>query len=119
MISRAPMLVVLSMMSISRHRRHKISSISRCTSLVEKQDEEEMLMQYGFTILRGDAQIDLAVEAEEAGWDGVFYWDGIYIKEQGPMFDPWVMRIAIAMNTKRVRLGAELTPLLVLPQLSC
>ncbi len=70
-------------------------------------------MQYGFTIPRGDVQtiIDLAVEAEEAGWDGVFYWDGIYIEEQGPMYDPWVLLTAIAMRTKRVRIGAVLTPL--------
>ena len=70
-------------------------------------------MQYGFTIPRGDVQtiIDLAVEAEEAGWDGVFYWDGIYIKEQGPMYDPWVLLAAIAIRTKRVRIGAVLTPL--------
>jgi hypothetical protein len=72
-----------------------------------------MFMQYGFTIPRGDAQtiVDLAVEAEEAGWDGVFYWDGIYIKEQGPMYDPWVLLTAIAMRTTRVRIGAVLTPL--------
>jgi alkanesulfonate monooxygenase SsuD/methylene tetrahydromethanopterin reductase-like flavin-dependent oxidoreductase (luciferase family) len=83
------------------------------TFLAEKYQKEEMLMQYGFTIPRGDVEtiVDLAVEAEKAGWDGVFYWDGIYIKEQGPMYDPWVLLTAIAMRTKRVRLGAVLTPL--------
>jgi hypothetical protein len=69
-------------------------------------------MQYGFVIPGGDLQtlIDLASEAEETGWDGVFYWDGIYIEGAGPMYDPWVVLAAMAMHTKRVRLGAVLTP---------
>jgi alkanesulfonate monooxygenase SsuD/methylene tetrahydromethanopterin reductase-like flavin-dependent oxidoreductase (luciferase family) len=36
-------------------------------------------MQYGFILPHGDIDTlaELAHEAEEAGWDGVFYWDGI------------------------------------------
>ncbi len=70
-------------------------------------------MQYGFIIPGGDIQtiIELACEAEKAGWDGVFYWDGIYIESMGPMYDPWLVLAAIAMRTKRVRIGAVLTPL--------
>ncbi len=70
-------------------------------------------MQYGFVIPGGDVKtiVELAQEAEEAGWDGVFYWDGIYIESQGAMYDPWVLLAAIAMRTKRVRIGAVLTPL--------
>ncbi|GAC1347681.1 MAG: LLM class flavin-dependent oxidoreductase [Ktedonobacteraceae bacterium] len=70
-------------------------------------------MQYGFIIPGGDVQtiVKLASEAEAAGWDGVFYWDGIYIKEVGSMYDPWVLLAAIAMRTQRVRIGAMLTPL--------
>jgi Luciferase-like monooxygenase len=72
-----------------------------------------MHMQYGFIIPGGDIQtiIELAGEAEKAGWDGVFYWDGIYIESMGPMYDPWLVLAAIAMRTKRVRIGAVLTPL--------
>ena len=38
-------------------------------------------MKYGFIIPRGDVDtiVAMAIEAEGAGWDGIFYWDGIYI----------------------------------------
>ena len=70
-------------------------------------------MHYGFIIVGGDPHMiaDLAQEAEAAGWDGVFYWDGISIESAGPMFDPWVVMAAIALRTERVRFGAVLTPL--------
>jgi Luciferase-like monooxygenase len=70
-------------------------------------------MQYGFIIPNGDIQtiLELAYEAEMVGWDGVFYWDGIYIESAGPMYDPWVVLAGMAMRTKRVRIGAMLTPL--------
>src|SRR6266545_6069046 len=69
-------------------------------------------MQYGFIIPGGDIYtlIEMAHEAEEAGWDGVFYWDGICIEGAGPMYDPWAVLAAIAMRTSRVRIGAVLTP---------
>jgi hypothetical protein len=69
-------------------------------------------MKYGFIIPGGDLQtiIELACEAEEAGWDGVFYWDGIYIASAGLMYDPWVVLAAIAMRTERIHLGLMLTP---------
>jgi alkanesulfonate monooxygenase SsuD/methylene tetrahydromethanopterin reductase-like flavin-dependent oxidoreductase (luciferase family) len=53
--------------------------------------------------------VRLAREAEEAGWDGVFYWDGICVGEM-ETYDPWVVMAAMAMETNRVRLGAILTP---------
>ena len=52
---------------------------------------------------------DLAREAEAAGWDGVFYWDGICVGDMDT-YDPWVVMAAMAMRTERVRLGAILTP---------
>src|ERR1700686_4535348 len=69
-------------------------------------------MQYGFILPHGDIHTlaDLAHEAEAAGWDGVFYWDGIYIQEAGPMYDPWIVLAAMALRTERVRLGLILTP---------
>jgi alkanesulfonate monooxygenase SsuD/methylene tetrahydromethanopterin reductase-like flavin-dependent oxidoreductase (luciferase family) len=69
-------------------------------------------LRYGFIIPGGEASeiVTMAREAEDKGWDGVFYWDGIYIESAGPMFDPWAMLAAIAMQTSRVRIGAMLTP---------
>lgn len=51
---------------------------------------------------------DLAHEAEEAGWDGVFIWDHI----SGPqaVADPWIALTAMAMKTERVKLGTVVTP---------
>lgn len=68
-------------------------------------------MRYGFLVPTGDprAVAGLAREAEDAGWDGVFYWDGMAIGEMDT-YDPWVVMAAMAMTTERVRLGAMLTP---------
>jgi alkanesulfonate monooxygenase SsuD/methylene tetrahydromethanopterin reductase-like flavin-dependent oxidoreductase (luciferase family) len=69
-------------------------------------------MQYGFILPHGDIHTlaEMAHEAETAGWDGVFYWDGIYIQQAGPMYDPWIVLAAMALRTERVRLGLILTP---------
>ena len=68
-------------------------------------------MKYGFIVTTGDPRTvaDLAAEAEAAGWDGVFYWDGIAIGD-GDTYDPWIVMAAMAMRTGRVRLGAIVTP---------
>ena len=69
-------------------------------------------LRYGFIVTAGDPRTvaGLAWEAEEAGWDGVFYWDAINVGEMDT-YDPWVVMAAMAMRTERVRLGAVLTPL--------
>lgn len=69
-------------------------------------------MKYGFVIPCGAIGdiVDLAVEAEEAGWDGAFTWDGIHIDGVGPMSDPWVTLAAMALRTERVTIGAIITP---------
>ena len=54
--------------------------------------------------------VDLAREAEAAGWDGVFTWDDIAGWEQ-EMADPTVALAVAALVTQRVRLGALITPL--------
>jgi alkanesulfonate monooxygenase SsuD/methylene tetrahydromethanopterin reductase-like flavin-dependent oxidoreductase (luciferase family) len=68
-------------------------------------------LKCGLIVTAGDPRTasELAAEAEAAGWDGVFYWDGIAI-DQTDTFDPWVVMAAMAMRTKRVRLGAIVTP---------
>jgi alkanesulfonate monooxygenase SsuD/methylene tetrahydromethanopterin reductase-like flavin-dependent oxidoreductase (luciferase family) len=64
-------------------------------------------MRYGAVLPGGTAveQLELALLAEQAGWDGVFVWETAY----GP--DPWSMLAAMAVRTTRVRLGTMLTPL--------
>jgi alkanesulfonate monooxygenase SsuD/methylene tetrahydromethanopterin reductase-like flavin-dependent oxidoreductase (luciferase family) len=56
---------------------------------------------------------ELAVEAENSGWDGFFIFDHILYSnnEHVPLVDPWVALAAIAMNTKRMRIGPLVTPL--------
>ena len=69
-------------------------------------------MQYGFIIPSGDihAIVEMAGEAEEAGWDGVFYYDCIAIPGAERVYDPWVVLAAMAMRTRRARIGVILTP---------
>lgn len=57
--------------------------------------------------------VDIAVDAEHSGWDGVFLWD--HLQWAGdvrpPVHDPWVLLGAIANATQRVRIGTLITPL--------
>ena len=74
-------------------------------------------MHYALTLPNGgvDAQtlVTYATLAEKAGWEAVFLED--YIVWQGhmevPTYDPWVLLGAMAIATKRVRLGTMVTPL--------
>jgi alkanesulfonate monooxygenase SsuD/methylene tetrahydromethanopterin reductase-like flavin-dependent oxidoreductase (luciferase family) len=68
-------------------------------------------VKVGVIVTTGDPRsaADLAADAEAAGWDGVFYWDGIAIGES-ETYDPWVVMAAMAMRTDRVTLGAIVTP---------
>lgn len=58
------------------------------------------------------ALADLALDAENAGWDGFFFWDQV-AGHPWPenMVDPWVALAAIALNTHRIHIGAMITPL--------
>lgn len=78
-------------------------------------------MKFGVSLPNTDAYsdphllVELAVLAEESGWDGVFLWDSLYIEGkdgQGiPAADPWVALAAMATATTRVRLGPYVAPL--------
>lgn len=60
-----------------------------------------------------DQLVALAVVAEEAGWDGAFFWDHLVWRPQWrlPVQDPWVLLGAVAAGTRRLRLGTLVTPL--------
>jgi len=53
----------------------------------------------------GPEQLEQAVLAEQAGWDGVFVWEAAY------GVDAWTLLGAMAARTERVMLGTLLTPL--------
>ena len=55
---------------------------------------------------------DLAADAEEAGWDGVFLWDHLlYAEPVTEISDPWTCCAAIAVRTTRLQFGPMVTPL--------
>jgi alkanesulfonate monooxygenase SsuD/methylene tetrahydromethanopterin reductase-like flavin-dependent oxidoreductase (luciferase family) len=79
-------------------------------------------MKYGIDLPNmggcGDPRVlaEIAHEAEEAGWEGVFIFDSVYSESWGkpgppPTADPWIALAAMAMRTERVRLGTMITPL--------
>jgi alkanesulfonate monooxygenase SsuD/methylene tetrahydromethanopterin reductase-like flavin-dependent oxidoreductase (luciferase family) len=74
-------------------------------------------MRCGFILPTSEPQpcADLAALAEQSGWDGVFIPDCIAIETRTipplPAYDPWVTLAAMALNTRRVRLGTMLTAL--------
>jgi alkanesulfonate monooxygenase SsuD/methylene tetrahydromethanopterin reductase-like flavin-dependent oxidoreductase (luciferase family) len=75
-------------------------------------------MQYGIYVQNfgeyGDPHnlIALALDAEQAGWDGFFIWDHIllYRRSDIPFVDAWVALAAVAARTERLRLGPVITP---------
>jgi alkanesulfonate monooxygenase SsuD/methylene tetrahydromethanopterin reductase-like flavin-dependent oxidoreductase (luciferase family) len=48
---------------------------------------------------------ELARAAEDAGWDGCFIWDHIQVERSVPVADPRVALAAMALVTRRIRLG--------------
>jgi alkanesulfonate monooxygenase SsuD/methylene tetrahydromethanopterin reductase-like flavin-dependent oxidoreductase (luciferase family) len=76
-------------------------------------------MKYGMSLPNfgwfGDINllVEIAVEAEKAGWDGFYIWDHLLVFKKNPLpfVDPWVALSAIACNTKKIRIGTHITPL--------
>lgn len=69
-------------------------------------------MKFGFVGSHGstDQILEMAVAAEESGWDGFFTWDGISISPVDT-FDPWSLLGALAVTTSTITLGAMIFPL--------
>ncbi|GAA4670301.1 LLM class flavin-dependent oxidoreductase [Streptomyces youssoufiensis] len=63
-----------------------------------------------FADVRTVAQV--AVAAEEAGWDGLFVWDHVVHEKyhRRSFGDPWMLLTAAALATSRIRLGTMVTP---------
>lgn len=55
--------------------------------------------------------LDLAGEAERAGWDGFFMWDHLLFEDDVPFVDTWLALAGIAVATERMRLGPLVTPI--------
>jgi hypothetical protein len=74
-------------------------------------------MQYGITISpvgpAGDprSMMELAVLAEQAGWDAMFLEDYVVYPDPLPTYDPWVVMAAMAVVTTRIKLGTLVTPI--------
>src|SRR6187200_2465640 len=75
------------------------------------------VMKYGMDVQTtgewGDPQLltELAVDAEQAGWDGFFVWDVLLSEDVIPVAEPWVTLAAIALATTRLQIGPMVTPL--------
>ena len=70
-------------------------------------------MKTGVLITGGpaDEQVALARAADDAGWDGVFTFDGIHVGDDIEIHDPFALLAAFAVATRHVRLGAIVHPL--------
>jgi alkanesulfonate monooxygenase SsuD/methylene tetrahydromethanopterin reductase-like flavin-dependent oxidoreductase (luciferase family) len=55
-------------------------------------------------------QLELALAAEAAGWDGFFLWDHVNFPGMGVHADPWITLGVIASQTDRLILGTAVTP---------
>ncbi|MFW9768301.1 MAG: LLM class flavin-dependent oxidoreductase [Candidatus Thorarchaeota archaeon] len=78
-------------------------------------------MKYGINLPNfgwfGDINtlVEIAIETEDAGWDGFFLWDHMMVFKHEdmvlPFVDPWIALAAIACNTEKLKLGPLITPI--------
>ena len=79
-------------------------------------------MKYGiypYCFLYGDGSkgidfhVDLALAAEDAGWDGFFLWDHVWASWKSTMgvVDPWIVLAAVAAKTEDIKIGPLVTPI--------
>lgn len=55
---------------------------------------------------------DMALDAERSGWDGFFLWDHLVEYDRRvQLYDSFTTLAAIAVKTKRIRIGTTVTPL--------
>ncbi|MHA1219089.1 MAG: LLM class flavin-dependent oxidoreductase [Candidatus Heimdallarchaeaceae archaeon] len=57
--------------------------------------------------------VEMAILAEESGWDGFFIWDIILSSRDPvlPVIDPWITLTAVAAKTEKLIIGTTVTPL--------
>ncbi|MFW9848516.1 MAG: LLM class flavin-dependent oxidoreductase [Candidatus Thorarchaeota archaeon] len=60
-----------------------------------------------------DFHVDLALAAEDAGWDGFFIWDHVWAcwEDKMAVADPWMVMAAVAAKTEDIKIGPMVTPL--------
>jgi alkanesulfonate monooxygenase SsuD/methylene tetrahydromethanopterin reductase-like flavin-dependent oxidoreductase (luciferase family) len=57
------------------------------------------------------AVVEIAVAAEQAGWDGLFLWDHVVAIPGMAVADSFTVAAAVAQATERIRVGMMVTPL--------
>jgi alkanesulfonate monooxygenase SsuD/methylene tetrahydromethanopterin reductase-like flavin-dependent oxidoreductase (luciferase family) len=85
----------------------------------EEEEEEEDAVRYAVNLpIVGEysdpkALVELAKDAEAAGWDAVFVWDSLVFDPdwKPPVTDPWIVLGAIASHTERVKIGTMVAQL--------
>lgn len=60
-----------------------------------------------------DIVVEFAVEAEKAGWDGIFVCDHLLFSREpvNSIAETWILMSAIAAKTKKIKIGTYVTPL--------
>ena len=76
-----------------------------------------MLLRYGLvasnigSFSKPANVVQLAEEAEAAGWQALLLWDHLAWVWDGPAADPWVTLGGVAARTERLLLGTAVTPI--------
>ena len=55
--------------------------------------------------------VEMAILAEESGWDGFFIWDIIHSSRDPviPVIDSWIALTAIAAKTEKIKIGTTVS----------